>query len=372
MNISAGHRRLALSGAAVLTTAALVSAPAAASAHDSMGEHSTAFTQSNLVADQPGKAMITDPNLVNAWGMSHGPNTPLWVSDNGADVSTLYTAGVGGTGVAAVPLVVHIPGGAPTGQVFNDASGFDVPGTGSPALFIFAGEDGTISAWNKAAGTSAIAVAQPPNSVFKGMALVHSPFGPLLLVADFHNDQIDIFDSNFQQLPGGGGVFSDPRVPAGFAPFNVAAIGNNVVITYAKQDADRHDDVAGRGNGFVDVYTSYGALVERLQNHNALNSPWGLVVAPSTFGSFAGDLLVGNFGDGRIHAFDLRSGEFAGTLTDATTHHALAIDGLWGLALGDGVAGGVNSVWFSAGPNGEAHGLLGLLQPSVPHDRHHH
>jgi uncharacterized protein (TIGR03118 family) len=361
MNVSAGRRKLALAGTAAVATVALVSAPAA-SADVGAGNHKTMFTHIDLVADQPGKAMITDPNLVNAWGMSHGPNTPLWVSDNGSDVTTLYTAGAGGAGVAAVPLVVHIADGAPTGQVFNDTAGFKVPGTDKPALFIFAGEDGTISAWNQAAGKSSVSVAHLPDSVFKGIALVHSPFGPLLLVADFHNGRIDIFDSNFHQLPGGNGVFSDPQVPAGFAPFNVAEIDKQVVITYAKQDAARHDDVAGAGNGYVDVYSNFGALRGRMHNHTELNSPWGLVVAPSTFGAFAGDLLVGNFGDGRIHAFNLGSGKFEGTVTGAG-HHPLTIHGLWGLSLGDGVAGGVNSVWFSAGPDHEAHGLLGLIQP---------
>lgn len=354
--------------AVVAATAALVGVPAAAAHGDEHHGPPTSFQQVNLVSDQAGQAMITDPNLVNAWGMSHSPTSPLWVSDNGTDVATLYTAGPGGAGIAPAPaghpLVVSIPDGAPTGQVFNDdTAGFMVPGTGRAATFIFAGENGGVFAWNGAAGTTAVNVAQVPDSVFKGMALVHSPFGPLLLVTDFHNNKIDIFDSNFTQLPGDNGVFSDPRLPAGFAPFNVAAIGNDVVITYAKQDADRHDDVAGPGNGFVDVYTNYGALVQRFHDHDVLNSPWGLLVAPPSFGSFAGDLLVGNFGDGRIHAFDMRRGEFAGTLTGAM-HQPITIDGLWGLELGDPAAGGADSVWFSAGPNDESHGLLGLLQPN--------
>lgn len=351
-------RRRGLAGLGAAAAAmALASAPPA-SGHGA----DPAFRQVNLVSNQPGQAAITDPSLVNAWGMSHGPNTPLWVSDNGADVTTLYTAGAGGAGIAHVNQF-GIPGGAPTGQVFNDTPGFTVTGTGAPALFVFAGEDGDISAWNRAAGSSAVSMAHVPDSVFKGMALVHSPFGALLLVTDFHNNKIDIFDSAFQQLPGDG-VFTDPHLPAGFAPFNVAEIGNRVIVTYAKQDANREDDVAGPGNGFVDVYTDYGAFVARLESaHDALNSPWGLLVAPATFGRFAGDLLVGNFGDGRIHAFDLSSGEFDGTLRGAN-HQPIAIDGLWGLIRGDQVSGGADSVWFSAGPNGEADGLLGLLQPN--------
>jgi uncharacterized protein (TIGR03118 family) len=357
------RRGLAVIAAAIAAAGLATAAPA--SGRDSGGgDHATRFKQINVVSNVAGQALLKDDSLKNAWGMSHGPNTPLWVSDNGADVTTLYTAGAGGAGVAKVGQF-NIPGGAPTGQVFNDTSGFVVPGTTSPALFIFAGENGDLTAWNQSVSpiSSAVNVGHVTDGVFKGLALVHSPFGPLLLVADFHNNKIDIFDSRFQQLPGGNGVFTDRRLPAGFAPFNVAEVGKFVVVSYAKQDADRHDDVAGRGNGFVDVYTNYGAFVRRFEDHKVLNSPWGLFVAPSSFGSFAGDLLVGNFGDGRIHAFDLRDGDFEGTLRD-TGGHPITIDGLWGLIQGDGVSGGVNSVWFSAGPNHEADGLLGLLAPA--------
>ena len=349
-------------GAAV---AALVTAPAAG-AHTDQHRHrgATTFTQLNLVSDQPGVAAITDPNLVNAWGMSHGPNTPLWVSDNGADVSTLYRGAVGGAPVSAVPLVVSVPGGAPTGQVFNDTSGFIVPGTSSPALFLFAGEDGDLSAWNQAVSpaTSAVPVGHVDGAVFKGLTLVHSPFGPLLLAADFHHNTVDVFDATFTRLPVDG-LFRDQSLPRGYAPFNVAAIGDRVFVTYAEQDAAGMDDVAGRGHGFIDVFTTYGVLEHRFASRRVLNSPWGLAIAPSTFGTFAGDLLVGNFGDGRIHAFDPRTGRLDGTLRDGH-HRELVIDGLWGLIQGDPVAGGADSLWFSAGPADESHGLLGMLQPN--------
>ena len=323
----------------------------------------TLFHRINLVSDQPGHARLTDKNLVNAWGMSHGPNTPLWVSDNGADVSTLYQGATSGAPVSALPLVVSIPGGAPTGQVFNDTKGFAVPGTGQPALFVFASEAGAITAWNKAvpSTTSAVKVAAVHDAVFKGLALVHSPFGPLLLATDFHHGRVDVFNSQFRLLHVGR-LFHDPRLPARYAPFNVAQIRGHVFVTYAKQDAARHDDAAGPGHGFIDEYTSYGVLIRRFASRGALNSPWGLVVAPKTFGTFAGRLLVGNFGDGRIHAFSLRTGRMVGTMLNAH-RHPIVIDGLWGLIRGDAAAGGVNSVWFSAGPDKEAHGLLGLLQP---------
>jgi uncharacterized protein (TIGR03118 family) len=315
------------------------------------------YVQTNLVSDQPGQAALVDPNLVNAWGMSRGPNTPIWVSDNGADVSTLYRGAVGGAPVQAVPLVVQIPDGAPTGQVFNDTTGFTVPGTGKPAAFIFAGEGGTISAWN--GGTSAVRVAHTDGAVYKGLALVHSPFGPFLVAANFHDNRIDVFTPSFHRIPINI-FFRDPTIPRGYAPFNVAEIGQRVFVTYAKQDADRHDDVAGPGHGFVDVFTNFGLLVRRFASRGVLNSPWGLTVAPAQFGRFSGDLLVGNFGNGLIHAFDPRTGQLEGVLRDAK-HRPIAIDGLWGLLVGDDAAGGPNAVWFAAGPDGESHGLLGIL-----------
>jgi uncharacterized protein (TIGR03118 family) len=321
---------------------------------------STTFQQENLVSDQPGMATLTDPNLVNPWGMSHGPNTPVWVSDNGADVTTLYQGDIPGTPVSVVPLVVSIPGGAPTGQVFNDTSAFTVPGTGSKALFIFAGENGDLSAWNMAAGTAAVAVGHTDGAVYKGLALDHSSMGPLLLAANFHDNRIDVFDGTFTPLPDTG-MFRDPSLPTGYAPFNVAEIGNQIFVTYAKQDADAHDDVAGPAHGFVDVFTNDGAFVRRLVSHSVLNSPWGMTIAPPSFGSFAGDLLIGNFGDGRIHAFDPQSGAVRGILR-GTNGKPLAIDGLWGLIVGDAVAGGTDAVWFSAGPDDESHGLLGILR----------
>ena len=353
------RRRILLGlGVAVTTAAGLAAVPATASASGA----SPVVRQINLVSDQPGMAQLTDPYLVNAWGMSHGPGTPIWVSDNGADVSTLYRGAVGGTAVSVVPLTVWTPGGAPTGQVFNDTTGFTVPGTTSPALFVFAGENGDLSAWNQAVSpiTNAVAIGHVTDAVFKGLALVHSPFGPLLLASDFHHNEIDVWDSTFTQLPVGK-LFHDSSLPAGYAPFNIAEVGKRVFVTYAKQDAAKHDDVAGPGNGFIDVYTNYGALLTRFVNRGMLDSPWGMAVAPMTFGALGGDLLVGNFGDGRINAFNRNTGHLDGTLQDAH-HNAIQIDGLWGLMVGDSAAGGTSAVWFSAGPNDESHGLLGILR----------
>ncbi len=187
--------------------------------------------------------------------------------------------------------------------------------------------------------------------MLKGLALDHSPFGPLLLAANFHDNRIEVFNSGFNRLPVGL-LFRDSHLPRGYAPFNVAEVGQQIFVTYAKQDAAGEDDVAGAGHGFIDVFTNYGVLVKRFASRGVLNSPWGLTIAPANFGAFSGDLLVGNFGDGRIHAYNPRTGHLLGTLLDKH-HHPIAIDGLWGLIVGDAASGGTESVWFSAGPNGE-------------------
>lgn len=326
----------------------------------SVGANAGGYTQENLVSDQPGVAQLTDPQLVNAWGMSRGPNSPVWVSDNGADVTTLYNGAVPGNPESPVAkvLTVSIPGGAPTGQVFNDTSAFLLPGTTTPARFIFIGEDGDLSAW--AGGPAATLVGHTEGAVYKGLALAHTPSGPRLLAANFHDNRIDVFDGTFTRMPSAG-LFTDSTLPAGYAPFNVAEIRGQIFVSYAKQDAAGEDDVAGPGHGFIDIYTTSGAFVERFATHGVLNSPWGMTIAPANFGQFSGNLLVGNFGDGRIHAFDPNTGEVLGILR-GTSGAPLAIDGLWALMVGDAVAGGPNSVWFSAGPDEEAHGLLGVLR----------
>ncbi|MBO0810740.1 MAG: TIGR03118 family protein [Microlunatus sp.] len=325
------------------------------------------FIQENLVSDQPGVAAITDPNLVNAWGISHGPTTPVWVSDNGTDLATLYRGAVDTTPVSVAPLTVGIPGGAPTGQVFNDTMAFVLP-DGLPASFIFASENGSIAAWNGGEGTEAVTVASSDGAVYKGLALAHTASGPELLAANFHDNRIDVFGADFMPIPSAG-MFQDPNLPAGYAPFNVAEINGQIFVTYALQDAQAEDDVAGPGHGFVDVYSTDGMFVRRLVTHSVLNSPWGITTAPSTFGRFGGDLLIGNFGDGRIHAFDPTTGEVLGVLR-GTSGRPLMIDGLWALVVGDPAAGGTDAIWFSAGPNDEQHGLLGVLRPQMA-DGHH-
>jgi uncharacterized protein (TIGR03118 family) len=322
-----------------------------------------AYAQVNLVADQPGAAQLLDPHLVNAWGLSQGPTTPVWVSDNGADVTTLYTGGGQGQTPSIVPLVVSIPGGAPTGQAFNPTTAFVLP-NGAPAAFIFAGEDGDISAWNRQAMplTSAVHVASVPGGVFKGLALLERRHGgPELLVADFAHGRIAVFDGSFHPLTLPRRAFTDRRIPRGYAPFNVAVFGDRVVVTYALRNPSTNDDVKGPGHGFVDVYSTRGRLLDRFARRGVLNSPWGLAIAPADFGAFSGNLLVGNFGDGRIHAFDPRTGRLRGVLRDGHGR-PIVIDGLWALLPGNGTSAGRSDVWFSAGPDDEAHGLLGVLR----------
>jgi uncharacterized protein (TIGR03118 family) len=322
-----------------------------------------AFRQRDLVSDIPGRAQITDPDLVNPWGLAAGPTTPLWAADNGTDVSTLYSGGVNGSPPVKAPLVVSIPGGAPTGLVFNPTSGFVVhrDQASAPAAFIFDSEAGKIVAWSPKVPpmTEAQVEVSTPNAVYKGLAIADSPRGTLLYAANFHAAKIDVFDDTFSSvtLPGS---FTDPNLPAGYAPFNVQALGTNVYVTYAKQDEQAKDDVAGPGNGFVDVYDTSGHLLRRLVSRGQLNSPWGLVIAPDGFGRFGGDLLVGNFGDGAINAYDRSTGDFQGQLRDQDGN-PIRIDGLWTLRFGNGVFGTPSTLIFSAGINDEQHGLLGEL-----------
>jgi uncharacterized protein (TIGR03118 family) len=360
-----------LSGAALITataaSAALVATSPASAApahqrHDP--RHSQGVTQTNLVSDQPGKAQIIDPNLKNAWGMSRGANSPIWVSNADTSTSTLYSGAVNGSPVVAAPagtpLIVKVPGAPVTGQTFNSASsGFIVPGTNAPANFMFATVGGTIAAWNPASGTQAATVATVPGASYTGLTESPSPFGPLLLAADFHDNRIDVFNSSFHKVDSAR-LFRDGSLPRGYAPFNVQVLGNAVYVTYAKQDAAKQHDVAGRGLGFVDKFSTSGTYEQRVATHGALNAPWGLVIAPQTFGRFSNDLLVGNFGDGTIHAYSPRNGRFLGALTDPHGR-PIKIDGLWGLLTGDAVAGGPNSIWFSSGPDNEQHGLVGIL-----------
>jgi uncharacterized protein (TIGR03118 family) len=323
----------------------------------------TEFTVNSLVSDQPGVAPVTDPNLVNAWGLTSSPTSPWWVSDNGTDKSTLYRGSDGMPFPLGNPLVVNVHN-APTGTVFNPTAGFVLP-TGGKALFLFDTEEGKVLGWNGAQGTDAVVVANLDDaSIYKGLAIADTLAGPRLYAADFHNAKVDVFDGSFGLVPDSG--FVDPALPSGYAPFGIQTIGSRVFVSYAKQDADAEDEIAGQGKGFVDAYDLAGNLVSRVAQHGQLNAPWGLAIAPGSFGRFDGDLLVGNFGDGQINAYEeLGNGHFAhrGELRDESGK-SLSIDGLWALEVGQGGNNGpAGTLFFTAGPDGESHGLFGQIVP---------
>jgi uncharacterized protein (TIGR03118 family) len=357
---SVRKKRVRWAGALVAVAAvAAVAIPVATAADPTPGE----YTQTNLISDIPGVARITDPNLVNPWGQAAGPSTPLWVADNGANVSTLYSGGVDGSIPKIVPLVVSIPQGAPTGVVFNSTQDFVVHAKGqhAPANFIFDSESGVISAWSLAvSGTKAQLEFANKHAVYKGLAIASAGGANFLYAANFHKGRIDVFDGSFDRVRRMSRAFRDPAIPDDFAPFNIQSLDGNLYVTYAKQDKARHDDVAGPGNGFVDVYDTSGNLLKRLITRGDLDSPWGLVLAPSDFGAFSGDLLVGNFGDGAIHAYDPSTGAEMGQLTN-TDGNPIVINGLWALRFGNGTFGAPNSLVFTAGIGDESHGLLGEI-----------
>jgi uncharacterized protein (TIGR03118 family) len=362
---------------AVACAMALV-APArthAVTAQDSDGRGSSFYSVHNLVSDTL-PAAHKDSDLVNAWGIAFNPTAVVWVADNGTGVSTLYDgAGVKQSLVVTIPPATGAaPPSNPTGIVFSGGSDFVVrQGAASgPARFIFATEDGTIAGWAPNVDATHAILAVPlsaTGAIYKGLALAGNGGAHFLYAADFHNGRIDVFDSTFHPatLPGG---FVDLALPRGYAPFNVQNILGNLYVTYAKQDADRHDEIAGPGFGFVDVFDANGNLIRRVASRGRLNAPWGVALAPADFGRFSNTLLVGNFGDGRISAFDLKTGEFRGQLRTAD-NRALAIDGLWGLAFGNGVAGQpANALFFTAGPDEEKHGLYGRIDAVPAVDEH--
>jgi uncharacterized protein (TIGR03118 family) len=340
---------------------------------------STGFIQTNLVSDTPGLAQVTDPNLVNPWGIAASPGGPFWVADNNAGVSTLYS-GTTQPQSSADSLVVGIPGlgttstqasGAPTGTVFNGGSGFIITANGvsAPSVFLFATEDGTISGWNPFVAPNQAIVTVPAASTtsggiaanFKGLAVGDTGGGTFLYATNFRAGTIDVLNQDFQAVHLSGS-FSDPGIPTGFAPFGIQNIGGMLYVTYAKQDAAGYDNVDGPGNGFIDVFNTSGTLLRRFVSQGPLDSPWGLTQAPADFGQFSNDLLVGNLGDGRINAFDPHTGAFVGPLTDANGA-ALTIPGLWGLAFGSGGSGGgPDTLFFTAGIQDQEHGLFGKIQ----------
>src|SRR6185437_10243428 len=347
------------------------------------------YKQTNLTSNQASLAPIVDGGLVNSWGLARSSTSPWWVSDNGTGLSTLYNA----TGEKQ-GLVVTIPSGdtqpptgTPTGAVFNGDSSAFLLAPGKAAVFLFVTEDGTISGWNPGVSLSkaVIVVNHKSASVYKGVtiATVQTKNGPqtYLYAADFRQGRVEVFDTSFNPVhlrgdrddddwggffdhdrgDNGSGAFEDPRLPRGYAPFNVQNIGGNIYVAFAKQDSAKHDELHGAGMGFVDVFSPRGRLLGRLQAGAWFNAPWGMALASSDFGAYSHDVLVGQFGSGAILAFDPVTGKFKGMLT-GTDNNPIHIDGLWAIAFGnDATAGPATTLYFTAGPDDETNGLFGSL-----------
>lgn len=363
--------------------------------HAKGGGSQGSYQQTNLVSDGK-QTSTTDPHLLNPWGLVSSTSGPWWISDNETGLSTLYNRQG-----QIVPLVVTVPshtgvaatGATPTGIVFNTSSNFVVSqnGVSGPGVFLFVTADGTISGWNpKVNGTNAILAVNRANvgtgTVYRGLALANTSTGSFLYATNFHARTIEQFDGKFNLVrtftdpsavnctssgsgdgsnirssrDSGGGGGGDSKC---FAPFGIQVIGNQVFVTFVLQNESRTDDfgVAGNGRGFVDVFDTNGKLVHRLTSSSQLNAPWGLALAPANFGTFSNDLLVGNFGDGHINAFDPNTGNFIGQL--ATSNGPIVIEGLWALTFGNGAAAGAtNQLFFTAGPNHGRNGLFGSIQ----------
>jgi len=359
---------------------------------DGFKSQRNAYVVNKLVSDQNGVANFQDQVLRNAWGVAFTPNaSPFWIADNASGCSTLYD----GTGVKVTTIQVAIPlpdnsvpstacqpasaqtnsppptPAAPTGLVWNPTTTFLVPGTTIAASFIFATEDGTISAWAGTIPDPSHAVIAVDNSgsgaVYKGLVFGTNPRGVFLFATNFHAGKVDAFAANgsvgfrsatSQEVEGG---FTDPNIPAGFAPFGIENIDGNLFVSYAKQNAEMHDDMAGPGNGFVDVFDTDGNLLRRFASRGPLNSPWGMTRASFAFGRFSGLILVGNFGNGKINVFSSQ-GQFIDEL-DRRNGKPLVIDGLWKLILGGGRNSSSDTLYFTAGPNDEQDGLFGTITP---------
>jgi uncharacterized protein (TIGR03118 family) len=345
-------RALALMASLVLLLT--VAIPATARSANGTNTYAVHFLQSNI----PGFAAATDPDLVNGWGISHSATSPWWVSDEGTDKSTLYNGNTG----AKQGLIVGVDGG-PTGQVFNGSSDFKVDaGTGLlPSRFLFATEEGEIYGWN-AVGTESIEAVETEDAIYLGLAIGSSGGANYLYAANFRAGTVDVFDKDF--VPANlAGDFTDPTLPAGYAPFGIQNIDGEIFVAYAKQNDEGDEEVAGEGFGYVDAFGTDGTFHSRVASAGELNAPWGLTKAPAGFGKFSGDVLVGNFGDGRIHAFAVGENgwEERGVLK-GTDHRPISIDGLWGIGFGNGAAAGpANTLFFAAGPNDEEDGLFGSI-----------
>jgi len=385
------HCSRTLSAAAVIALCVTVASAVRAEDGEEPARGPNRYVVTNVTADLSGMAQHTDPVLQNAWGVAFTPGaSPFWIADNATGCSTLYDGQ--GAIAAALQVKLPLPGGSvpatacqhadpqnppnptlatPTGLVWNPTTTFLVPNTTSPATFIFDTEDGTIAAW--AGGLTppdqaVLAVDNSPGAVYKGLVFGTNVHGVFLFATNFRAGTIDVFAPNGsagfrpatpQEIDGS---FTDPTMPAGFAPFGIQNVNGDLFVTYARQDAAKHDDVAGPGHGFVDIFDTDGHLLRRFASRGALNSPWGVARASFAFGRFSGDILVGNFGNGHINAFD-SDGNLLGTLKDSQGR-PVVIDGLWTLTLGGGRNSSADTLYFTAGPNDETDGVFGTITPA--------
>jgi uncharacterized protein (TIGR03118 family) len=371
-------RSLAVLAAAASGAAIAIPAVAFADTSNTAGESLSrplAVHEVDMASDVPGLAPLTDPDLVNPWGLALSPTSPLWSANAGTDTATVYSSPADATTVTKSAVRVTLPSPAiPTGQVANTTSGFvesSATGTG-PARFIFSTITGHIEAWNPQADSTlgpAEVKATVPGAVYTGLALATAQAGPQLYAADFSQGRIDVFDSSYSRVATQSWQFNDSTLPRGFVPFNVQALNGNIFVTYAKPDPTSGEAMAGDGLGFVDEYTADGSMVGRIASRGDLNAPWGLAIAPAAWGNLAGSLLVGDFGDGRVNVIPSNgAGGFddhnATQLRNAATGKKLSIPGLWSLTAGTAAAGGTDSMWFSAGIDNEQHGLIGVLRVS--------
>jgi uncharacterized protein (TIGR03118 family) len=340
-------------------------AAAERSSSTSTGSTSTtskAYDEIALVSDIKGKAPLTDAKLVNPWGIAIGKT--LWVANAGTGTATVYTGGQGS--IKKMATTVWIPGGTPTGQVVNTSDDFTIKGKGGkgPATFIFSSPSGAITGWNAEVDpNNAIISAFTRNADYKGLALMETNKGNFLLGADFAHNRVHVWDGDFSEVRLGHRAFRDPFLPKGYSAYNVKIVGDVVIVVFALRDHKTGKVVPGKGHGFISAFTPSGRFVRRLVSRGHLNAPWAVTLAPKGFGAYSGALLIGNFGDGWINAYNPHNGRYLGALR-RSDGHPIVIEGLWDLAPGTKENGGEGSIWFSAGIQKVQHGLLGVIRPA--------
>jgi uncharacterized protein (TIGR03118 family) len=369
MNIQLGVRNRTAVGMSLVAALMVALIPFTSTRRASAAAASDIYHQTNLVSDLPGIALIQDPNLVNPWGISMSATSPFWVANNGSGTSTLYAGDVNGSPLVKNSLVVSIPGGLPTGTVFNSGSATDFivsSGTASGrATFLFASQVGILSGWSAGVPppppSKQAQVGATADAVYTGLAIGQVGAASYLYAADFEHGRIDVYDKAFH-LATLDGSFSDRNIPDSYSIFNIQNLGGELYVTYAQQSHKVPDEETDRGAGFVDVFDTSGHLLQRLIHGNHLRAPWGMALAPANFGAFGNALIVGNFGDGQLHAFDPKSGTYLGEMKDENGK-PIVIEGLWGITFGNGGSGGDrNALYFAAGPDDETHGLFGSLR----------